>query len=237
MKKLLVALAVILSVTSCHVNFNKTIKGNGKMSSEERNVSDLSRIKIRGGVNVEVVPGGSSLRVEADDNLLRYIETKEEHGWLVIKTRDNVNLKSNHPIRVYVSTDVLTAINIAGSGHIKGAGKFNHGDKLDVDIAGSGDVSLDVNTPRVRVDIRGSGSVTLSGETRDANVDISGSGSYWAEYLLTENTDIDIKGSGDAKVHADNTLDASVLGSGSVYYRGKANVHTNTGGSGKVRAM
>jgi hypothetical protein len=237
MKKLLIAFAVILFTASCHVNINKTIKGNGRMSSEERKVSDLSRIKIRGGINVEVVPGTSSLRVEADDNLLRYIETKEEHGWIVIKTRDNVNLKSSLPIRVYISTDELAAVNIAGSGYVKGVGKFTGADRLEVDIAGSGDVVLDVNTPKVRVDIRGSGSVILSGETRDANVDIAGSGNYRAEYLFTENTDIDIKGSGDAKVHADNTLDASVLGSGSVYYRGKANVHTNTAGSGRVRAM
>jgi hypothetical protein len=237
MRKFLIGLTIILSVVSCHINLNKTIKGSGRMSSEERNVSDVSRIKIRGGINVEVVPGASSLTVEADDNLLRYIETKEENGWLVIKTKDNVNLKSNHKIRVYISTDMLTAINIAGSGYVKGAGKFSGAQKLDVDIAGSGDVVLAINTPKVRVDIRGSGSVTLSGETRDANVDIAGSGNYLAEDLFTENTDIDIKGSGDAKVHADNTLDASVLGSGSVYYRGKASVHSNTAGSGRVRAM
>jgi hypothetical protein len=237
MKKILSAVIVILVAASCHVNMNKTVRGNGRMTSEERSVSDLSRIKIRGGINVEVVPGASLLKVEADENLLRYIETIEENGWVIIKTKDNFNLKSNHPIMVFISTDLLSAVNIAGSGSLKGAGKFDGAGALDVDIAGSGDVTLAVNTPKVNIDIRGSGSVTLSGETRNATIDIAGSGNYMAADLLTENTDIDIKGSGDARVHADNTLDATLLGSGSVYYRGRASVHTNTAGSGRVRQM
>lgn len=237
MKKILFVLFIIAIAASCRVKYNKTVKGNGNMVTQNRSFNDLSRIKIRGGINVEVVPGTASLKVEADENLIRYIETKEENGWIVIKTKDNTNLKSNHPIKVFISTDRIRDINIAGSGYVKGDGKFSGSDRLKIQVAGSGDVELTVNTPNVDVDIRGSGSVSLSGETRNANVDIAGSGDYMAADLLTENTDIDIKGSGDAKIHADNKLDARILGSGSVYYRGKASVHTNSAGSGKVKPM
>lgn len=237
MKKFLFALFIICVAASCRVNYNKTVKGNGNMSTENRPFTDLSRIKIRGGINVQVEPGAASLKVEADENLMRYIETKEENGWIIIKTKNNTNLKSNHPIRVYISADQIRDINIAGSGYVKGDGKFSGADRLNIDVAGSGDVQLTVNTPNVNVDIRGSGTVTLAGETRNASIDIAGSGDYLAQDLLTENTDIDIKGSGDAKVHADSKIDAKILGSGSVYYRGKASVHTNSAGSGRVKPM
>jgi hypothetical protein len=237
MKKILFVLFIITVAASCRVRHNKTVKGNGNMFTESRSFSDLSRIKIRGGINVEVVPGAASLKVEADENLVPYIETKEENGWIVIKTKDNTNLKSKHPIKVFISTDRIRDINIAGSGYVKGDGKFSGADRLNIHVAGSGDVELTVNTPTVDVDIRGSGSVSLSGETRTAKVDIAGSGDYMAQDLLTENTDIDIKGSGDAKIHADNKLDARILGSGSVYYRGRASVHTNSAGNGKVKPM
>lgn len=237
MKNLVYALLILLVSVSCKMNYNKTVKGNGNMTSENRSFTDLSRIKIRGGINVEVVPGTSSLKVEADENLLRYIETKEENGWILIKTKDRTNLKSNHPIKVYISTDRIRDINIAGSGYVKGDGKFSGSDRLNIEVAGSGDVQLTVNTPAVNVDLRGSGSVSLSGETRNANIDIAGSGDYQAADLFTENTKIDIKGSGDARIHADNTIDAKILGSGSVYYRGKAKVHTNSTGSGRVKPM
>lgn len=207
------------------------------MTTEERAVHDVSRIKIRGGIDVELAPGPSSLKVEADENLLRYIETVEENGWIVIKTKDNMNLRSDNPIRVFISTERINAVHISGSANVKGQGKFSGAEKLDIDVAGSGDVVLDVNTPQINVDIEGSGSVTLSGETKDANIDIAGSCSYRADKLLTENTDIEIKGSGDAKVYADNNLRADVMGSGTVYYRGKARVHSSTAGSGSVKPM
>lgn len=237
MKNILLLATLVLAISSCRVNLGKRIKGNGNVTSESRDVDGFSRIKIRGGMTVELVHGASSVRVEADENLMRYIVTREEDGWLVIRTRDNVNLRSSKPIKVYVSADRISAVNIAGSGNLVGRGKFAGADKLDIDVAGSGDVTLDVNTPNVSVDIAGSGNVTLSGETRDARVNITGSGNYDAEELMTETTDIDIAGSGDATVHADQRLKADVLGSGNVYYRGKATVNSKSTGSGKVRPL
>lgn len=238
MKKIFLIVLITAVTFSCNVNMNRRVKGNGNLTTETRDVDEVTRIKIRGGINVELVPGNSStVKVEADENLQKHIITRNEDGWLVVKTKDNVNLKSSNPIKVYVSADMINTINIAGSGNLLGKGKFTGADKLEIDVAGSGDVDMDVNTPRVIVDIAGSGNVILSGETKDARINIAGSGNYNAADLMTETTDIDIAGSGDAKVHADVSLKADVFGSGSIYYRGKASVKTNSTGSGKVKPM
>lgn len=235
----IVLLGLIAVITfSCNVNMNKRIKGNGNVTTETREVDEITRIKIRGGINVDLVPGNSSsVKVEADENLQKYIIVKNEDGWLVVRTKDNVNLKSTNPIKVYVSADMINSISIAGSGNLHSEGKFTGAGKLEIDVAGSGDVDMDVNTPRVFVDIAGSGNVKLAGETKDARINIAGSGNYEAADLLTETTDIDIAGSGDAKVHADISLKADVFGSGNIYYRGKASVRSNSTGSGKVKPM
>lgn len=228
---------LLAALASCHGSFNKTIKGNDNMTSVTRDIDDITRLKIEGGIDVELQQGSSSVKVEADENLLRYIITEKRDGWLVIKTKDDVNLKSSHPIKVYVTADMISAIKIAGSSDVIARGKFSGAQKLDIDIAGSGNVNIEVNTPTVIVDIAGSGNATLTGETRDAKVSMAGSGSYDAAGLLTENTEIDIAGSGDAIVHADVSLKADLLGSGSVSYRGKAEVRTNTVGSGRVTKL
>ena len=229
--------AVLLVFASCHMNFNRTVKGNGDVKTEARNVSDITRLKIEGGIDVELQPGASAVRVEADANLQDYIITEKEEGWLVIRTKDDVNLKSAHRIKVYVSADMISAISIAGSSNVTAKGKFSGAEKLDIEIAGSGEVDIEVNTPKVSVEIAGSGNVTLTGETRDAIVNMAGSGKYNAGDLLTENTEIAIAGSGDAIVHADVSLEADLVGSGNVSYRGKATVKTNSLGSGKVKHM
>src|SRR5688572_23803448 len=99
--------AVILLITSCHMNFNKTVKGNGDVKTESRDINNITKIKIRGGIDVELRPGTASVKVEADQNLQQYIITEQEDGWLVIKTKDDVNLKSSHRIKVYVSADMI----------------------------------------------------------------------------------------------------------------------------------
>jgi hypothetical protein len=130
---------------------------------------------------------------------------------------------------------MINAIKVTGSGNVSARGKFSGAEKLDIDIAGSGEVDIEVNTPKVIVDIAGSGNLTLTGETRDAIVNLAGSGNYDGYGLLTENTKIDIAGSGEAFVHADISLDADLVGSGGVSYRGKATVKSNTLGSGRVK--
>jgi hypothetical protein len=233
MRYTIIFLALVLG--SCHMNLNKTVRGNGNVTTETRDVNDITRLKIEGGIDVELVQGSSSVKVEADENLQRHIVTKKEDGWLVIKTRKDVNLKSSHRIKVYVTADMITAIRIAGSGNVSAKGKFSGAEKLDIDIAGSGEVDIEVNTPKVIVGIAGSGNVTLTGETRDATVNLAGSGNYDAGGLLTENTNIDIAGSGDAIVHADVSLDANLIGSGNVSYRGNARIKSNSIGSGKMK--
>ncbi|HEX6915964.1 MAG TPA: head GIN domain-containing protein [Chitinophagaceae bacterium] len=237
MRKILFLLMAALAFVSCRVNTGKRVKGNGNVNSETRNVDQASRVKISGNFQVELVKGRPGVRIEADENLLRYIVTRNENGWLVIRSRENYRLRSEHPIRVFVSTDAVEAIHIAGSTKVRSAGKFDGSEKLDIDIAGSGEVDMNVNTPVVAVDIAGSGEVRLEGETRDATVDIKGAGSYDASQLLTEKTEVDITGSGEANVHADVSLDAHIIGSGTVYYRGNANVKSKTTGSGKIARM
>jgi hypothetical protein len=222
-----------LVLTSCH-NFNKTVKGNGDITKESREIGNITKIKIEGGIDVELRQGSPSVKVEADDNLQSYVITREEHGWLVIKTKDHVNLKSDHTVKVYVSADMISAIRIAGSSNLVATGKFSGAEKMDIDVAGSGEVAIEVNTPKVMVNIAGSGKVTLTGDTRDADVDIAGSATYDAMNLLTENTNISMAGSGDATVFADISLKADLVGSGNVSYRGKATVKTSSIGSGRV---
>jgi hypothetical protein len=96
---------------------------------------------------------------------------------------------------------------------------------------------MNVNTPEVRAEISGSGQINVAGETEELKVSMSGSGVYKSEQLSAENVEINISGSGDATVYADNDIKASIAGSGNVYYKGKAQVHSDIAGSGGVRRI
>ena len=73
-------------------------------------------------MNVQIAYGNSnSVTVEADENLLPYIETTVENGKLSIKSKKNVNLKSSSKMNVYVSMTKINSLQLSGSGNINGS--------------------------------------------------------------------------------------------------------------------
>lgn len=222
--------------TSCDLMFRKTVHGNGNLTSQQRTVSNTDRIKSMGNFNIDIVQGSpSSVKIEADENLLPYILTENKEGRLVIHTREGYSLSSNNKIKVTVTTDKLAEVELDGSGNVNGIGKFSGTDHLKVSVAGTGDINLSANTPEIESSIAGTGNITLSGETKNSKIEIAGVGDYKAEDLMSENVEIHIAGSGNARVYAENNLDIHIAGSGDVYYKGNASVKQNIAGSGKIR--
>jgi len=236
MRKLsLFILSVVIFFSSCINVFNKTINGNGNITTEQRSINNAERIKSSGSFDVLVIQGSSpSVKVEADENLLPYIITQMEDGALVIRPKEHYNVRSDNKIKITVTTSQLEEVEVNGSGNLKGEGKFAGSDHLKVSISGSGDISLDVNTPNINSDIAGSGNITLSGETRNSKISIAGDGDYNAEDLKSEEVEIHIAGSGNTKVYAENKLDIHIAGSGDVSYKGNATVSQDIAGSGKI---
>ena len=52
--------------------------------------------------------------------------------------------------------------------------------------------------------------------------------------LETQSAIVEIRGSGDAEIHAVNSLDVKISGSGNVTYRGNPGLNVKISGSGKV---
>jgi hypothetical protein len=193
---------------------------------------------LKGSYDVEITQGPvTSVKVEADENILPFILISENDGSLVIKSKEHVNFSPTKSIRIYITTSKLEQIQLSGSGNIIGKNKFTGGDKLILKISGSGDIQLEVNAPEVKAEISGSGSMTLQGETQNENITIAGVGDYNANGLKAENAKVSIAGSGDVKVFAENKLDISIAGSGSVFYKGAATVKQHVVGSGEIKKM
>lgn len=232
----LLFIAVIFS--SCDLILGRRVRGNGKIISEQRSVNSARKIRLAGSYDVELMQGPvTSVKIETDENLLPYIVTAEEDGSLVIRSKDHENLDPTRHIRVYITTDQLESINLVGSGNIIGKSKFIGENELNMRITGSGDINIEVNTPKVTSEIAGSGNIIISGETKDEKINIEGHGNYKAENLKAENAEVHIAGSGDVNVFAENKLVIHIAGSGNVFYKGNAKVEQHVAGSGTIKQM
>lgn len=198
-------------------------------------LAGFREVDLSGGMNLFVSQGPDySIRIEAESNLMQYIEVERDGAELEIGVKDGYNLKPTTGIKVYVTAPSFDGLSIAGSGSIRSETKIS-GNDIDLSISGSGSMLLDVQSPKISTDISGSGSVLLSGATRSFDASINGSGDVKAFNLLSETAEVDINGGGNVEVAASRELDVEISGSGDVVYRGNPSVKTSKHGSGSVR--
>lgn len=240
MKKLVIFLFTLLSLHS-FAQRSETITGNGQIKKETRQVSAYTSLASRGTMDVQISYGNSnSIVVEADENLLPYIETSVENGKLTIKIKQNVNLKPNSKMVIYISMSKIVSLAQSGSGNINGNGAFTNDGKTDISLSGSGNITLGFKSFKdLDLSISGSGNMDLkSGEANHISAQTSGSGNIDCSSISSNDVTAKISGSGNLKVNAKNSIDAKISGSGNVYYKGSAtNIKSKVAGSGRLVKM
>lgn len=235
MKLLSCVLFAVLAGISCNP-FHETIRGNGNITTSERNVSSVQKIKCAGSYDVQLTQGSPvSVKIEADENLQSYIVTDVDGDKLTIHTKNDVNIDPSQKIKVYITADKLEEFQLTGSGNAQTTNKFTGGEHLELGIAGSGNIHFDVNTPQINSSISGTGDIYLTGETRDSKINIAGSGNYHADELKSESATVKIAGTGDAHLFADSSLTINIAGVGSVFYKGNPSISQNIAGTGKIK--
>ena len=122
---------------------------------------------------------------------------------------------------------------LLGSGDVELHGV--HG-RLTAEITGSGDVDASgLQLTDCSVKLMGSGDVELEGRTDSFSVINAGSGDVDAGSLTAVKVNVESKGSGDISIHAVNSLEASLVGSGDLHYTGNPTIlKISATGSGDV---
>lgn len=232
---ILIGTALVFS-WSCRNIFSDhdSVCGSGVVVEEIREVEAFHSVEIRGSCDFYFVKGSTQeLRVITDNNILPLILTWVRHdGTLIVESKSSYS--SSAGVKVYASMVEIRGFGIAGSGSITGESPFSPRE-LNLVIAGSGNMHMNVRAHKVWSSIAGSGNIHLAGKAEYHNVTIAGSGSVEALDLLVSCYDIQIPGSGECRIHVKDVLNVVIAGSGNVYYLGYPSiVNTTIVGSGDV---
>ena len=214
------------------------VRGNGVQKVEDRNAGSFTGVSASGSMDIIVSAGATNtLKIEADENLMQYIEVSNDGGVVRVHTKRGYNLRPQTAIKVYATAPSFTVLEVSGSGKITSRGKITATDRLHTEVSGSGDIILEVDAPRIETEISGSGTAKIKGTSRDFSAQVSGSGDIHCFDLMTETAEIDIAGSGNAEIFASKSLDVEVAGAGDVRYKGNPTVKQSTSGAGSVKKV
>jgi len=230
-------LCMLAFIMTTGIQAQKKIKGNGVMTSLNRTTTDYDAVRFAGAFDYVLVAGKEgTVIVEGEENLLNYILTEVKNGTLVVKTEEGINLQpsQNRTIKVTVPFEALDAVAMAGSGNLWTEHTISS-KHLNVTLAGSGDVKLEVNTTSLKAEVAGSGDLSIIGNTTNLEVNLAGSGDFSGFDLKSDDTEVSITGSGTVDVVSNKRLKARVTGSGDVTYKGNpTSKDTKVTGSGTI---
>lgn len=225
-----VLFCLAFSTTSC---IRPKIEGNYHVTSVNRSLSNFTEIVSEGSYDVYYSYDSiNRVTVEAEENIIPYIETEVHGNSLVIKTDRFKRLETHFPIKIYVNTPELTNVILSGSGSIT-ADSINTQD-LTIVLQGSGNITSESYTKLLKATITGSGDLYLSGHTSSGECNISGSGVISGYNIIQDTCFASISGSGSMKLQVIDYLNAEITGSGKIFYIGNPIVNTQISGSGKV---
>jgi hypothetical protein len=214
-KAVLLVLAFLLGgllLSAC--GGNRVLVGSGKMATQDRPVGSFSEVEITGIGKAIITQGSStSLRVEADDNLISDVESKVEGNRLKLEFKRGLRI-TNANITYHITVQNLMVLETAGDGNVEA-------DNLTV--------------PNLQVKIGGLGDMRLGGKADNLDLQMGGAGNLKAEKLELTTAKVVISGAGSADLTVNGKLDVSLRGAGSVTYGGEPQLTQDIRGIGSVK--
>ena len=229
----LVAILLIFAFT--HPVLADGVRGNGKVTTEKREVSDFTGIKVSGAYTIYLTQDENcSLKVVADENVQDLIKSEVRNDVLYIKNEESIH--DTKKMELYIGFKYLRFIKASGAISLKNENSLKF-DELEIEINGASSAKLELTANKLSVDNSGASSISLKGSAKELNIDISGAGSVNAVDLKALEARIDISGVGTGKVFVQDKLNVSISGIGSVKYKGDPTVTSDISFLGVLKKL
>lgn len=242
MKTLKLTLTGMMLLTLAFTSVKAQTKGNGNVTIQERQVSSFSAINVGCAIHLYLSQGDNQVvKVETDENLQGKIVTKVNNGTLHLSCD---NIKDATKMDVYVTAVNLSKIDAGGASKVTGETLLKS-EKFELYTSGAAKTTLNIETGTfisetsgaanntlnlkavtATTEVSGAGNLTLKGTAEKHITEISGAGNLKAIEFVTNNTDAEVSGAGNAKIMARRQLKADLSGAGNISYFDKDNIKT-----------
>lgn len=231
---IVVVLVVLFSLTTTPLT-----SGDG-LEKDYELTGNITTVQIEGQAHLYLTQGEeTTLKINTGENVHDLLKIEEDNGQLTI------GLKSwwlswpwwlTKNLDIYLTTPGISEINLNGSTIVDCQTAILF-DQFQVNINGSSTVTCNFSGNSLETAINGTGTLNYSGQINTQKITINGSGDYLAKNLASQQTEIDINGSGDVEVMTSKKLDVAISGSGSVDYIGEPEINQDISGSGRIKKL
>ncbi|HZL11260.1 MAG TPA: head GIN domain-containing protein [Prolixibacteraceae bacterium] len=222
---------LILLLSSCWF-LGPSVKGNGNVTEEVRQVDEFDQIKVSRGMNVYITQGiPAKVVVIADNNLHEIIETKVEGG--VLKVTVNENIRWAKEKKVMVTIDKLNGVEVTSGSNAWSQGPIKS-DDLELKASSGANLTMEVNAKLLSADCSSGANIKLSGLAKDARMETSSGANLKGEELTADKCKMRASSGGNVSSTVTGRLEANASSGGNVVYYGdpgSTDINTSSGGN------
>lgn len=209
-----------------------SVKGNGNVTEETRQVGEFDQIQVSRGMNVYVTQGSpAKVVVIADNNLHEIIETKVEGGILKVYVNENVRWAKEK--KVMVTVEKLSGVKTSSGSNAWSQNQIMS-ENLELKASSGANLTMDVNAKYLKADCSSGANIKLSGLAKEADFETSSGANLKGEELKAENCKMRASSGGNVSSTVNGRLEAHASSGGNVVYYGEpteTDVNTSSGGN------
>lgn len=183
--KIIVISFIALLFGSCNfnMNFGDGIKGNGKVTSEVRNISEnFESIKVSHGIEVILTQSNNKLiSVETDENIQNHIIIKVENGVLIVKADENYNT-SKSP-KVTINTPVINDLKASSASEISSTNVLKS-NNMEIDASSGSEINIDIEAENISLESSSGSEITANGKAIKLQTNASSGSNINAQELM-----------------------------------------------------
>jgi hypothetical protein len=229
----LIGIFAVLSIifSSCWF-LGPTIRGNGNIKEQVRQVGEFDQIKVTRGMNVYITQGSpAKVVVIADSNLLEVIETEVRGGVLEVTTKENIRWAKEK--KVMVTVEKLSGVETNSGANAWSKSQITS-DNLKLEASSGSNLTMEVNAKSLSAECSSGANIHLSGTAKEAELDASSGANLKGQDLKADECHIGASSGGNSSATVMVKLNANASSGGNVDYYGEptsTNVNSSSGGN------
>jgi len=229
----LIGVFVILSIvfSSCWF-LGPSVKGNGNVTEQVRQVDEFDEIKVSRGMNVYITQGSpAKVVVIADSNLHEIIRTKVSGDVLDIYVDENIRWAKEK--KVMVTIEKLSGVETTSGSNVWSQGQISS-ENLELQSTSGANLTMEVDANFLSADCSSGANIKLSGLAKDADLETSSGANLKGQDLKVDRCKMHASSGGNVSSTVVEKLDATASSGGNIVYWGEpttTDVNTSSGGS------
>jgi hypothetical protein len=216
----LIGVLAILSIvfSSCWF-LGPSVKGNGNVTEQVRQVDEFDEIKVSRGMNVYISQGSpAKVLVIADSNLHEVIKTDVDGGVLEIYVDENVRWAKEK--KVMITVEKLSGVETTSGSNVWSQGQIKS-DNLELKASSGANQTMDVDAKFLSAGCSSGANIKLSGLAREAELEASSGANLKGQDMKADRCKMRASSGANVSSAVIEKLDATASSGGNIVYWGE----------------